>query len=240
MWEIVICDADAGFAKMLEEKLYAFYQSRDFEARVTICLNGQEFVKAMDQPVDLVFMNTRLPDMTGYIPLEVIRLRPEKEKVIIILLSEHDEDVFDAFTFQPFAYIRKKFFEQEFERGMKRLWATDHRMRSIRIRFRQKERLVRVSDIMYMESQGHYVDIYCINGLKYRFRSSIGYLLKLLEGNYFAQPSKSYLVNCAYVKEIRKKVILSDDTEIPCSKSRKSQTEKMWQRYIQEITHCMY
>ena len=69
MWEIVICESDENFAALLTEKVKAFYNAREFEIATRIYPDGQSFIDALDQleqSMDLIFLNTRLSDMSGF------------------------------------------------------------------------------------------------------------------------------------------------------------------------------
>lgn len=235
MWEIVICDADEVFVQTLEEKLTEFYRECGLEIHVRTYAEGYSFLEDVDEPMDLIFLSTRLPKLDGYLLAEVIRSRPSKKDSMIVFLGEQDGDVFGTFPYRPFDYIRKNCWEDTLPPMLKRLWQYDHRERSIRIRYQRKERLVRVSDIRYIESQGHDLTVHCMHGEAYRFRGRLSELEEVLEGYYFVRTAKSFLVNCAHVQEMTNRIALRDGSELPCSKSCNGQAKQMWQRYMREM-----
>lgn len=155
MWEIVICDSDKSFASKLEDHVRNFYQDRKLETNVRIYTEGASFCRDLDdRKMDLIFLNTRLADVHGYELAREIRNREEKKETSLIFLSDHDEDVFEAFSYQPVAYMRKMRSEQELEKLLCRLWAIKHAGRSITVRHQRSHKLIRIQDIMYLESQG--------------------------------------------------------------------------------------
>lgn len=239
MWEIAICNSDTAFVEELSNRLHDFYQKRDLEIRVKPYLTGEAFLNNVNEPVDLLFLDTRLSDISGYVIAELLRNRQDREETFIIFISGHDEDVFEAFCYHPFGYIRKNEYNEVLEKELHRLWKVDHRDRSVWVTWHRKKRLVRIADIMYIENQGHNLTVHCVRNESFRFRKRLAYFDERLKDYYFVRSTTSYLVNCAYVKDIADQVILLDGSEIPCSKARKGQTEKMWQRYIREMTHCL-
>lgn len=235
MWEIVICDADESFVEEVKKRVSAFYGERGMEIRITKYLDAYAFIEDVDKPMDLILMGTKQNKVDGYVLSDVIRSRPAKKNTILVFLGEKDEDVFGAFVYRPFDYIRKHRWEIDLPVMLQRLWKADHRQRSVEIRYQRKTRRVRVSDIMYIEGQGHDLTVYCTRGENYRFRAKMAEYEKQLQGYYFVHSAKSFLVNCAYVKEVSDRVTLNDGSEIPCSKSCMAQIKQMWQRYMKEI-----
>ena len=183
MWEIVMCDSDKSFASKLEDHVRNFYQDRKLETNVRIYTEGASFCRDLDdRKMDLIFLNTRLADVHGYELAREIRNREEKKETSLIFLSDHDEDVFEAFSYQPVAYMRKMRAEQELEKILCRLWAIKHAGRSITVRHQRSHKLIRIQDIMYLESQGHYLSIHCADGENYRFRGRMAVYEEMLQG----------------------------------------------------------
>lgn len=241
MWNVVICDSDEFFTFSLKKKVEEFYHEREFEVNVRIYPDGNSLLEALkgrEKSVDLIFLNTRLSDISGFAVTELMMLTEESGQKILIFMGDHDEDVFRSFFYQPFWYMRKKELNNELEETLQRLWMTDHRDRSLKVHYKGKSKYVRVEDIVYMESDGHYVIFHCM-GQDYRFRSRMKEYEEKLQDHYFVRPAKSFLINCAWVDEIGDNVIMKDGSRIPCSKSRKANAQKMWERYVDEIAHCL-
>lgn len=236
MWEVVICDSDKQFASQLEKQVHFFYQERKLETKVQIYTDGASIMNSGEKKADLILLNTRLSDMNGYKVAEFIRGQENRKNTSLIFLSDHDEDVFEAFVYQPFGYVRKRKVEEELEQNLNRLWQNNHARRSITVRHQRVQKLIRIQDITYVESQGHYISIHCVDGEVYRFRGRMAEYEQLLAGCFFVHSAKSYLVNCAFVKSVGEKVVLGDGTEVPCSKSRKSDVKKMHGMYLKNLT----
>ena len=81
MWDVVICDSDEFFVHFLRKRIEEFYEERDFEVKVRSYSNGHRFMDALekeDEPMDLIFLNTKLSDMSGFVVAELIRLADEE------------------------------------------------------------------------------------------------------------------------------------------------------------------
>lgn len=241
MWDVVICDSDEFFVHFLRKRIEEFYEERDFEVKVRSYSNGHRFMDALekeDEPMDLIFLNTKLSDMSGFVVAELIRLADERKRGVLIFLGEDGTDVFQSFLYQPFWYIKKNEWFKELDKALQQLWKIDLRERSLRVRNNRVSSYVRVAEIVFIESDGHYLRFHCVDG-DYRFRSSMKYYEERLMCYYFVHPSKSYLINCAYVDRFEDKVIMKDGSMIPCSKSKKAEAQKMRERYVHEIKGCL-
>lgn len=236
MWSIAICDSNAEFACRFGARIESFYKEKDFEVELKWYPTGEMFVEDSKEPVNLAFINTRLEDMKGYALAEMLIAR--KSRVLLVFLSDYDEDVFEAFRYRPFRYIRKALWEDEVGEMLNVLWREEHRDRSILIRRNRGDILIRLDDIVYLESRGHYVHIHCVDRV-YQIREKLSVYDEMLRGRYFIHPTKSFLVNCAYIESFGTAVQLKNGEQVNCSKSRKRAAEQLHQQYLEEIAHSL-
>lgn len=238
MWDIAICESDENFVALLTEKLKEFYSGREFEITIHVYSNGQSFIDALNQPQDLIFLNTQLSDMSGFVVAELLLLSRKQKNPVLIFMSDQEKGVFRSFFYQPFWYIRKDMLEDELNTALKRLWILDHRERSVHIRQKRSDKYIRVEDIIYIETQGHNLVFHCKDG-DYRFRSRMAVYEERLKDYYFVHPAKSFLINCAHVDMFTNTVRMKDGSIIPCSKARCAEAKRMRQRYIDEVERCL-
>lgn len=239
MWEIVICNSDGIFVERIQKTLTVFYGEHEMKIRIRVYPDAASLISDVDEPMDLILLSTQLSDMDGYLLAELLRTRKSKQESKLIFCGEEDGDVFAAFSYLPFGYIRKNRWDTEADDVLVRLWKYDHRERSIEVVYQRKKKRVRVSDIIYIEGQGHGLTVCCAQGETYHFRGRMAEYEALLDGYYFVHSAKSYLVNCAYVKGITSKVWLKDGGQLPCSRSCAAQTKRMWERYMREMAHAL-
>lgn len=235
MWNIALCDSDAAFSRNFGEVVQRYFQEKEFEVKLKWYSTGAEFVDDKEE-AKLVFINTRLSDMKGYALAEM--MAAGKSRALLIFLSDYDEDVFEAFRYHPFRYVRKSKWEDEIGGVLDALWLEEHRDRSLLIRRKRGDILIPLDNIVYMESRGHYVHIHCIDGV-YQIREKLSVYKEMLQGRYFVHPSKSFLVNCAHIESFGTAVQLKTGEQLNCSKSRKRAAEQLHQRYLEEIAHSL-
>lgn len=237
MWEIAICDSDEAFAKEFGEPIRKFYEERGFKINIKWYSKGAEFTESVDKPIHLVFMNTRLSDMKGFALAEMLRVR--KPKAQLIFLSDNDEDVFEAFRYHPLRFIRKAVWREEMQNILEELWRVEHTGRHICLKKHRKDIIIRLEDLVYLESKGHYVYFHCADHNCYHTREKLSFYKEMLQGRYFIQPTQSFLVNCAYVESLGTTVTLRTGERFNCSCTRKAEIGRIYQKYVDEIAHYL-
>lgn len=234
MWNIAICDSDKKFAKQFGEQVVRFYKEKNLEVELKYFENGKDFSKVTEYPVNLIFLNTRLSDVNGY--SLAAQLRRSRPNVFLVFLSDYDEDVYEAFSYRPFQYIRKAEWSEELVKVLQELWYEEHQKSAIRIQRKRGDLMIPVENIIYMESKGHYIHIHC-NTEDYQVRDKLSNYEDRLKSLYFVHTSKSFLINCAYIESIGVAVRLKNGKEMTCSKSRRQEAEKILQKYLEEIVY---
>lgn len=91
--------------------------------------------------------------------------------------------------------------------------------------------IIKLSDIVYIESLGHYISINTINKEEFVIKNGINKFMKELD-NTFIIPHRSYIVNLKYIKIITKNsIILDNNKEIPIAKNNFEQLNKAFIKY---------
>ena len=234
MWNIAICDSDKKFAEKFGEQVVRFYREKNLEVELKYFEDGNDFSEATEYPANLIFLNTRLADVDGY--SLAAQLRRSRPNVFLVFLSDYDEDVYKAFSYRPFQYIRKAKWSEELVKVLQELWYEEHQKSAIRIQRKRGDLMIPVENIIYMESKGHYIHIHC-NTEDYQVRDKLSNYEDRLKSLYFVHTSKSFLINCAYIESIGVAVRLKNGKEMTCSKSRRQEAEKILQKYLEEIVY---
>lgn len=240
MLEIVICDSDDTFTELLMAKLKNFYDDRDCGTEIRVFSDEHGFMDALEdeRPMDLLFLNTKLGAVSGFTMADLLRLSPKKKQCELIFISEDGKDVFETFFYRPAWCLRKQFWDEELDKALKQMWKLDHRERSILVREGRSVCYVHVDNILYLASDGHYVCIQCLDQ-SYRVRDSMAHFEKILDGQYFVHPSQKYLINCAHIERVSDKVVMKDGRGIDCSRGKKSEVRRIFNRYMKEMEHCL-
>lgn len=205
---------------------------------VAVCRSAREAQKVLEQnKVDLIFVDINMPDMNG---LEFVRSLTSTH--YIVFTTAHPEFAIEGFKLNAIDYLLKPFtFEEFMKAAQKAISLVDlvercHAAESaiaqneaessdkeyISVKADYKTQLVKISDIVYLESAGEYVRLH-IEG-----SSTITTLFRLknmeasLPQENFLRVHRSYIVNLRRISSYTKGRIFLDNGEyIPLGENYK-------------------
>ena len=205
---------------------------------VAVCRSAREAQKVLEQnKVDLIFVDINMPDMNG---LEFVRSLTSTH--YIVFTTAHPEFAIEGFKLIAIDYLLKPFtFEEFMKAAQKAISLVDlvercHAAESaiaqneaessdkeyISVKADYKTQLVKISDIVYLESAGEYVRLH-IEG-----SSTITTLFRLknmeasLPQENFLRVHRSYIVNLRRISSYTKGRIFLDNGEyIPLGENYK-------------------
>ena len=232
MLTIAICDDEARVLPALEKKIQQTLLEQGEEADILLYDSCEAVLEAMEQiEVDVMFLDIDMPTMTGF---DLARAMNQKQmKTIIVFISNQDALVYESFSFRPFAFIRKAYFDQEIAAVIKRVLEEYHRIPEIFFFHANNEEVrMPIAQMLYFESQGNYVRLVTSKG-EYRIRETISNLENRLECAGFIRIHKGFLVNQLFIMAVRQnEVILEDGTSLAIGRSNKELVRKKIMSYL--------
>ena len=205
---------------------------------VAVCRSAKEAQKVLEQnSVDLIFVDINMPDMDG---LELVRSLTSTH--YIVFTTAHPEFAIEGFKLNAIDYLLKPFTFEEFMKAsqkaislvdlVERCHAAESAIAQNEAESSDKEymsfkadyktQLVKISDIVYLESAGEYVRLH-IEG-----SSTITTLFRLknmetsLPQDNFLRVHRSYIVNLRRISSYTKGRIFLDNGEyIPLGENYK-------------------
>ena len=229
--KIAVCDDES---KILEE-IAAFIEKEFSGSRVLTFSDGQSFLTAVksapEKEPEVLLIDIDMPGMSG---MEVAAaLAEEKSRTLIVFVTAHDELVYDSFKYHPFAFVRKKYLEDELRAVLKDC-QKEIDGRSRRFVFQNGGQTINLaqSEILYFEGQANYLAIHT-TGDEYRMRSTMTAVEKELENSGFLRIHKGFLVNLAHIKILKSENLELDNGELlPIGKSYSDEAKKSILRYM--------
>ncbi len=205
-------------------------------------LEAQQFLAA--QHVDLIFVDINMPDLSG-----VEFVRSLVDRPMVIFTTAYSEYAVEGFKLDAVDYLLKPFSFADFSRSAGKansLYELRHNQRAgvpeatpealpkdkeyISVKADYKVSLVKISDIVYLESEGEYVRMHLADGTTITTLFRLKNMEAVLPSDMFMRVHRSYIVNLRCIKGyVRGRVFLSDTEYVPIGENYK----ESFQHYIE-------
>lgn len=185
-------------------------------------ISGSEFIQR--NPVDLLFVDINMPDITGIELVRSLEVKP-----IIIFTTAYKNFAFEGFELQALDYLLKPIDFARFSKAVDK--ALDfYNYRSASAKHQQQDSLyvyseyhmikINMDEIEYIESMEDYIKIYLIDQPKPILTlMTLKKVLEKLPAENFSRIHRSYIVNQQQIKSIHNKKIQVKSTELPIGNS---------------------
>ena len=204
-------------------------------------LAAQQLLAA--QPVDLIFVDINMPDLNG-----VEFVRSLTERPMVIFTTAYSEYAIDGFKLDAVDYLLKPFGFSEFSRAAAKANSLHELRRNqreaapeptpeaepkdkeyISVKADYKVSLVRITDIVYLESEGEYVRMHLADGTAITTLFRLKNMEAALPADQFMRVHRSYIVNLRCIKSyVKGRIFLSDTEYVPIGENYK----ETFQHYI--------
>lgn len=235
-WNIVICDDDRQFLDSFCRELRQELQRLGMENSIYCYENERMFHELIHQHVDAFFLDIDLPLVSGMeLAKEVKKRYPS---AVLVFVSNHEEKVFEAIHCQPLRFIRKEYLQQELGEALESIKKLqESKEQSIQLKMNNQQIPLRLSNILYVESQAHYLIFHILNGTgqeeELRCRGKISEYEKALRQSDFLMPGKSYLVNCTGIATFSmSELVICNGDRIRVSREYKNQAKSDYMEYM--------
>ena len=208
------------------------------------CNNALEAQQLLaSQHVDLIFVDINMPDLSG-----VEFVRSLVDRPMVIFTTAYSEYAVEGFKLDAVDYLLKPFSFADFSRSAGKansLYELRHNQRAgepeatpealpkdkeyISVKADYKVSLVKISDIVYLESEGEYVRMHLADGTTITTLFRLKNMEAALPSDMFMRVHRSYIVNLRCIKGyVRGRVFLSDTEYVPIGENYK----ESFQHYI--------
>lgn len=189
-----------------------------------------------EQRVDLIFVDINMPDLNGVDFVRALIDRP-----MIIFTTAYSEYAIEGFKLDAVDYLLKPFSFADFSRSSAKansLYELRHNQRPatagggsealprdreyISVKADYKVSLVKINEIVYLESEGEYVRLHLADGTTITTLFRLKNMETSLPSELFMRVHRSYIVNLHCIKSyVRGRVFLSDTEYIPIGENYK-------------------
>lgn len=219
MTKILICDDDEKFCNLLSERIKNAGKKLNNDIEINT-LGSFEELKQVKEAVDILFLDVMI-DGKNVIDI-LAETNGFKNALQTVIITSFPGEIYNISNIKPDWYIDKmKMTDRHIEKCL------DNCIKSLRSK-KQKlivslpnklNFLINLKDVLYFEAQNKATVFHLANGEEITTATKFGDIIKKVGIN-FQQCSRSYAVNFDYIVAFKwHKYILSDETEIPISRS---------------------
>lgn len=201
-------------------------------ARFNNAIEAQQFLAA--ERVDLIFVDINMPDLNG-----VEFVRELVDRPMVIFTTAYSEYAIEGFKLDAVDYLLKPFGLAEFNHSVAKAHSL-YELRNLRrtapeenealpadkeylsVKADYKVSLVRISDIVYIESEGEYVRLHLADKTTLTTLFRLKNMEAALPGDSFMRVHRSYIVNLRQIKGyVKGRIFLTDTEYVPIGENYK-------------------
>ena len=200
-------------AQRVLQKYIGEMKSLDLRATFADAIKAMDYLKT--EEVDLIFLDIHLPKISGIDFLKALNNKPH-----VILTTAFSEYALESYEYHVMDYLLKPFSFERFVMAVSKVPTPNVHKSSLEKELERKalpevifiksgyEHLkIAVDDILYIQSEADYTEIYT-TGEKHLTSHSLKYWLQTLPLDRFAQVHKSYIVNTRQIVKVSGKRII--------------------------------
>jgi two-component system LytT family response regulator len=167
-------------------------------------------------PVDLLFLDIKMPDITGLELMECMQQKP-----MVIFTTAYSEHAVESYELNAVDYLLKPF---SFTRFLKACHKAHEQLQhkqnskpadSIFVKSGYEQVRINFGDILYLESAGNYMGFILADGRNILSRLTMSDALAILPPQQFVRVHRSYVVNKAKVSRAERHQLHLDGSVVP-------------------------
>lgn len=200
--------------------------------------------------VDLIFVDINMPDLNGVDFVRALTNRP-----MVVFTTAYSEYAIDGFKLDAVDYLLKPFSFADFSRAAAKAnslyelrqgrlpaqpdsdsEATPKDREYISVKADYKVSLVRIADIVYIESEGAYVRMHLCDGSTITTLFRLKNMEAALPSEQFMRVHRSYIVNLRVIRSyVRGRIFLSDTEYVPIGENYKEAFQNYIDRHFKNL-----
>ena len=200
--------------------------------------------------VDLIFVDINMPDLNGVDFVRALTDRP-----MVVFTTAYSEYAIDGFKLDAVDYLLKPFSFSDFSRAAAKAnslyelrqgrlpaqpdsdsEATPKDREYISVKADYKVSLVRIADIVYIESEGEYVRMHLCDGSTITTLFRLKNMEAALPSEQFMRVHRSYIVNLRAIRSyVRGRIFLSDTEYVPIGENYKEAFQNYIDRHFKNL-----
>ncbi|MBO7364260.1 MAG: response regulator transcription factor [Lachnospiraceae bacterium] len=231
MIQVAIVEDEASERSRIRECLRYMEETENIVFGITEFSSGSAFIARYAMQYDIVFMDIQMPGMDGMKTAHA--LREADPAVLLIFVTNMAQFAIQGYEVDAMDYILKPINKYSFSMKVRRAIArTTKRFDEFIYVKKDNEKVkIQISDIRYLEVNGHYVTYHTVSGNIDEY-STLKEAADKVNRDYFVKCSQSYLLNLKYVSSVKKETVYIGETAFYISRSQKKPFMDAFTKFI--------
>lgn len=226
---IGICDDQTNEIDRMVKYCKSYFEFKYMSYKFTIFNSGEDVFNYNGIPIDILFLDIGLPDITGIQVKDHILHRSEFAHIVFV--SSFENYVFEAYSVKTIGYEIKPCTQNKVNKYLAYITQKKHIDNVVRFNEKDADTFVFVDDLYYIKGCHNYSEVFARDK-----HFIIVHTLKQIEEQFnwlpLVRPHRSYLVNMStsYIKGTDIS-FYDDDTVIKCSRRKFASVKKQYANY---------
>ncbi|BCZ44730.1 DNA-binding response regulator [Clostridium gelidum] len=241
MFRIAICDDEKYFISELNDILCKYLNKHEMEYEIDTFKSGKEFIELGIEMIKytIVFLDINMDEINGIMTAK--KIREFSKEVLIVFVTAYINYTLEGYKVDAIRYLLKgnKNFEEEIYECMDAIVEKiNYVILKKMFKFNNGIREIHLNKMLYIESKLHKLEFHVIKDKEkiYILYETLNKIEKELKASGFVRIHQSFLVNIKHIINIvPHSAILSNNIELPISKSRYKDVKNTFIEYIGEI-----
>ncbi len=204
----------------MKNEIYEFSSMQDFRN------NGKD--------MDLLILDLHLPDGNGLtLAKELKKLDPKRKTIIVTAYNEH---VYEGYEAGAFRFILKPVEFEKLREGVLSFLSEKAEEKQIVISNDQNSYIIKLNEIICIESQGRNSVVYLLDGRTFDSKKSISDYTEEINETGFARVHRRYIVNMKHIKALEgNKIIFPNDCRAEISRRARADFDRKFSAFLKTV-----
>lgn len=229
--QVAIVDDDTKMRQQLSEYVRRYAEESGNPMKVECFPSGVELLRGYRQKHDIIILDVDMPGLNG---MDTARqLRQVDLQTVILFVTNIAQYAINGYEVDAVDYMIKPVgyydFSLRFQKAVRR--GKMDMGRQLALETAEGITRIAVADILYLESQGHYV-IFHTRDREYRVRSNLKNHEEELRNLNFRRTHKSFLINLRHLENVLSNEVVVSGEKVPLGRAHRDAVISDFMQYI--------
>ena len=229
--QVAIVDDEESMRRQLAEYVQRYAEESAMQIKTVTFPSGDAFLRDYRSDYDIIIFDVDMPGTNGIDTAK--QLRKTDADTVILFVTNIAQYAINGYEVDAVDYIIKPIgyydFSLRFQKAVRRRRV--EKGQQLAVETAEGVARIAVADIIYLESQGHYVIFHTRNG-DYRVRSNLKDHEADLRDLNFRRTHKSFLVNLQHLENVLTNDVVVAGEKVPLGRAHRDAIISDFMRYI--------